>query len=227
MVFKGGYVALRVYASPRYTIDLDALLKRGDLGAIVKTAQVAAEADLGDGVWFKLEKTVDLETQGEYGGIRLVFRTGIGEILKNLKKAQIINLDIGKGDPVVPGPIAVETPFLLGEGTLSWSVYPAETTVAEKLHALIVRHSASSRSKDVFDLNLLLPKCNPSILKNAISETFRYRGDAIPENVVQHVQEIDRKILRAGWASATGDLPLKADFDEQFDALVTRLRKLR
>jgi hypothetical protein len=28
LVFKGGYVSLRVYASPRYTIDLDVLLRR-------------------------------------------------------------------------------------------------------------------------------------------------------------------------------------------------------
>ena len=31
LVFKGGYVSLRVYNSPRYTVDLDALLLRGPL----------------------------------------------------------------------------------------------------------------------------------------------------------------------------------------------------
>ncbi len=125
---------------------------------MTKIAQAAAESDLKDGVWFRAEKTVDLKTQGEYGGLRIVLRTGIGEILKNLKKAQIVHFDIGKGDPVVPGPVDVETPFLLGGGSLSWRVYPVETTVAEKLHALIIRGSESSRSKDVFDLGLLLPK---------------------------------------------------------------------
>lgn len=82
LVFKGGYVSLRVYDSPRYTIDLDALLRSGSLQELSKTAKVAAESDLDDGVWFRLEKTVDLETQGDYGGLRLVLRCGIGEILK-------------------------------------------------------------------------------------------------------------------------------------------------
>jgi hypothetical protein len=141
LVFKGGYVSLRVYESPRYTIDLDALLRRGRLDSIASVVRLAAEEEGTDGVWFRLEKTVDLQTQGEYGGLRIVMRAGLGEIPKNLKKAQIVHLDIGKGDPVVPGPVEVETPFILGGGSLSWRVYPVETTVAEKLHALVVRGS--------------------------------------------------------------------------------------
>jgi len=62
LVFKGGYVSLRVYGSPRYTVDLDVLLKRGKLEDIVKSAQAVAEKDIGDAVWFRLESTVDLET---------------------------------------------------------------------------------------------------------------------------------------------------------------------
>ncbi len=224
LVFKGGYVSLRVYASPRYTIDLDVLLRQGSLESVAETARIAVEADLGDAVWFRLEKTVDLATQGEYGGLRIVFRAGLGEVLKNLKKAQIVHLDIGKGDPVVPDPVEVETPFLLGGGSLSWRVYPVETTVAEKLHALIVRGSESSRSKDIFDLNLLLPKCDASVLRRSLAETFRHRGDALPDNLVRHIQEIDRKILKMGWGSAIGDLAGQPVFDEEFESLVRRLR---
>jgi predicted nucleotidyltransferase component of viral defense system len=226
LVFKGGYVSLRVYDSPRYTIDLDALLRKGTLESIVKTAQAAAEVDLGDGVWFRLEKTVDLETQGEYGGLRLVLRAGIGEVLPNLKKAQIVNLDIGKGDPVVPGPVETETPFLLGGGSLSWQVYPVETTVAEKLHALITRGSESSRSKDVFDLNLLLGRCTAAVLKRSLQETFRHRGNELPEDIIDHLERINRRILKMGWMSAVGDLPGPPDFDEEYGQMLQKLKKL-
>lgn len=118
---------------------------------------------------------------------------------KKLKKAQIVHLDIGKGDPIVPGPVEVETPFLLGGGSLSWRVYPVETTVAEKLHALIARGSESSRSKDIFDLSLLLKRCNAEILKRSISETFRHRNYPIPSNIVHQLQQIDRHLLTK-WA---------------------------
>jgi predicted nucleotidyltransferase component of viral defense system len=222
LVFKGGYVSLRVYDSPRYTIDLDALLRRGSLESVTLDAQVAAESDFGDGAWFRLEKTVDLETQGEYGGLRLVLRAGLGEALPKLKKAQIVHLDIGKGDPVTPAPIEVETPYLLGRGSLSWRVYPVETTVAEKLHALIVRGSESSRSKDIFDLSLLLEKCDGAVLKRALQETFRHRGDELPSDLKGYLEKIDRRVLKMGWKSAVGDVPSAPDFDEYFDQVVAQ-----
>lgn len=154
LVFKGGYVALRVYNSPRFTVDLDALLKRGNMETMIKNAISSAEAHLNDAVWFRFEKIIDLKTQGEYGGRRLVFRSGIGPILKDIRRAQLIQLDIGTGDPITPGPVNNELPELLGPGRLSWQVYPIETSAAEKLHALITRGSENSRAKDIFDLSL-------------------------------------------------------------------------
>lgn len=223
LVFKGGYVSLRVYDSPRYTIDLDALLNKGRLGEVSKIIQSIIESESSDGVWFRLEKTVDLETQGEYGGLRLVLRAGIGEVLPDIKRAQIVHLDIGTGDPIVPGPVKVETPYLLGGGIFSWQVYPVETTVAEKLHALVVRGSASSRSKDIFDLNLLLGKCNAQNLKKSITETFLYRGDEVPRSLSAHLRKIDRTLLKMGWLSAVVDLTPVPDFDDSFDWVITFL----
>lgn len=57
---------------------------------------------------------MDLATQGEYGGIRHTYRAGIGELLKDIKRAQIINLDLGIGDPITPGPQKVEVKLLPG-----------------------------------------------------------------------------------------------------------------
>lgn len=153
-----------------------------------------------------------------------MFRAGIGNPLSNLKKAQIIHLDIGAGDPVTPEPIQTETPNLLGDGTLSWSVYPVETTVAEKLHALVVRASANSRSKDIFDLTLLLPKCDTDLLFQAIEATFRYRGDKMPDDVSLHLEQMDTKLLKMGWASAVTDIPAAPSFEDAFSELVNQLK---
>lgn len=227
LVFKGGYVSLRVYNSPRYTVDLDALLTKGSLSEAITASIRAAELDVGDGAWFKSESSFDLETQGEYGCHRVVFRCGIGEILPDLKRAQIVNLDVGKGDPIVPAHQEVQTPFLLGGGTLSWKVYPVETTVAEKLHALIVRGSQSSRAKDIFDLVLLIPKCDQSHLRKALLETFRYRGEKLPSNIAEHVKNIERGLLKKGWTSAVGEISNAQDFDDAFDALIKSLAALK
>lgn len=228
LVFKGGYVSLRVYNSPRYTVDLDALLMKGSLEKTITIAARAAETDLGDGVWFRSERSVDLETQGEYGGHRIVFRCGLGELLPDLRRAQVVNLDVGKGDPVVPGHLQAETPFLLGGGSLSWQVYPVETTVAEKLHALILRGAQNSRAKDIFDLVLLLPKCESGNLKAALTETFRYRGETLPTSIAKHVRGIDKGLLEKGWKSAVGEIQEAKSFAETYDMLVKQLsdRKL-
>ena len=109
LVFKGGYVGLRVYNSNRYTVDLDALLVKADIPSILKQTGKAIETDTGDGAWFVLESQIELKTQGEYGGVRQVYRSGIGSIPKDIKRAQIINFDLGIGDPVTPGPVSTIT----------------------------------------------------------------------------------------------------------------------
>lgn len=76
-------------------------------------ARSCAESHLDDGVWFRFEDQVDLTTQGEYGGIRQVYRAGIGEVFKELTKAQMIHFDLGIGDPVTPAPKKIETPSLV------------------------------------------------------------------------------------------------------------------
>jgi hypothetical protein len=91
LVFKGGFVALKQYESPRYTIDLDALARRNPGTALERLIDSAISQRLEDAVWFRRESTIDLATQGEYGGIRFSLRAGIGEVLKNLKRAQILN----------------------------------------------------------------------------------------------------------------------------------------
>jgi hypothetical protein len=102
LVFKGGFVGLKIYESPRYTVDLDALLLKTNIDQTLERVKHKAESEMNDGVWFRFESQVDLATQGEYGGIRQSYRAAIGEVLKNLKKAQVIHFDLGIGDPVTP-----------------------------------------------------------------------------------------------------------------------------
>lgn len=92
LVFKGGFVGLKIYESPRYTVDLDALLLKANIDETLERVKQQAESDLNDGVWFRFESQTDLATQGEYGGIRHSYRAGIGEVLKNLKKHRLFIL---------------------------------------------------------------------------------------------------------------------------------------
>jgi len=223
LVFKGGFVGLRVYQSSRYTVDLDALLMRSNLDNTLEKTKAAAEQDLGDGVWFHFEEQMDLATQGEYGGIRQVYRTGIGERLKNVKKAQIINFDLGIGDPVTPRPIATETRGLLSDEDLSWSVYPIETIIAEKLHALVVREEANSRSKDIYDLKIFLPKADKEVLKTALKKCFAYRGADLPQSFSEFLKSLNTAVLERGWPSAVASILDAPQFKTAFAELISHL----
>jgi len=206
LVFKGGFVGMKIYDSPRYTIDLDALLLKSNIGQTLEQTKTAAESDLDDGVWFHYEEQIDLQTQGEYGGFRQVYRAGVGPKLKKLKKAQIINFDLGIGDPVVPGPSKTISGTLLSKEYLSWSVYPIETIIAEKLHALISLGAANSRSKDVFDLSIFLPKADPKSLALALEKTFSFRGTELPTNIAGAVSNLNTKALERGWKNAVSNI---------------------
>jgi predicted nucleotidyltransferase component of viral defense system len=223
LVFKGGFVGLKVYQSPRYTIDLDALLVKSNIEQTLHLVKKQAQSDRDDGVWFRFESQMDLATQGEYGGIRHTYRAGIGEILKDIKRAQIINFDLGIGDPITPGPQKVEVKTFTGNETLSWSVYSVETICAEKLHALISHGDDNSRSKDVHDLAIFLPKADPKTLKKAIKNCFEFRETELPKSFIEQVRQLNTSRLEKGWDSAVSSIPNVGSFRVAFEELCKHL----
>jgi len=221
LVFKGGFVGLKVYNSARYTVDVDALVVNADVESILERAKRFTETDLADGVWFRFENQIDLATQGEYGGIRQTYRSGIGEVLKNLNKAQVVHFDVGIGDPVTPEPMSIETDsFIVTDSNLSWLVYPVETIIAEKMHALISHGDINSRSKDVYDLAFLLPKADANILKKALTRCFEFRETELPYSFTTVLKSMNTKSIEKGWISATASIPDKPKFHETFETIV-------
>ena len=227
LVFKGGFVALKVYGSPRYTIDLDALLVKANFDPTLALIRQNAESDAGDSVWFQFEKQDRLMTQGEYGGVRQIYRAGIGEILPNIKRAPVIHFDLGIGDPITPGPQKVETPsFFPQNEDISWSVYPVETIIAEKLHALVSHGDANSRSKDVHDLLVFLPKAEADTLGTAIKRCFEFRETELPEKISAEIKKINTQRLEQGWANSVSTVPNAPEFKIAFDTVIKNIARL-
>jgi predicted nucleotidyltransferase component of viral defense system len=227
LVFKGGFVGLKIYESPRYTVDLDALLVKSNIESTLKLVKEKAESNLSDGVWFRFESQVDLATQGEYGGIRHVYRAGIGEVLKNIKKAQVVNFDLGIGDPVTPAPQKVVTPTMFETNEeISWSVYPIETICAEKLHALISHGDLNSRSKDIHDLAIFLPNADSKTLKEAINKSFAFRETDVPPSFSNVLKKLDTTRLERGWANAVASVKDASSFKIAFQNLLDQVSKL-
>ncbi|MBK6725415.1 MAG: nucleotidyl transferase AbiEii/AbiGii toxin family protein [Acidobacteria bacterium] len=227
LVFKGGFVGLKVYNSSRYTVDVDALVVQARVDSTLERARACAETDLDDGVWFRFEDQLDLATQGEYGGIRQTYRAGIGEVFANLKRAQIVHFDVGISDPIIPEPSLTQTASLIiPESTLSWVVYPIETIIAEKMHALVAHGDLNSRSKDVYDLAFLLPRANAVVLGQALKRCFEYRKTEFPGSFTTILKSMDTKALQRGWISATASIADKPKFQDNFETIAILINRM-
>ena len=131
-----------------------------------------------DGVAFQPDTAhaAEIRKEANYAGIRVM-------LLCMIDGARCqIQIDIGFGDAVTPGPEEVEYPVLLDEFALpKLRVYPRYTVVAEKFEALSVLGIANSRMKDYFDLWILTQHTDfdGETLCRAIQATFDRRKTAL------------------------------------------------
>ena len=93
-----------------------------------------------------------------------------------------VQIDVGFGDAVTPGPLELEYPVLLDQPTPILYAYPRETVAAEKFEAIIALDLANSRMKDFYDLFAMsrLFAFDGVTLAAAIHATFERRATAIP-----------------------------------------------
>jgi predicted nucleotidyltransferase component of viral defense system len=129
-----------------------------------------------------LPDTVDVQPIREedaYGGRRVTLEARLGPARLR------IQVDVGIGDAITPGPQWLEYPSLLDLPRPRLRAYPRETVVAEKLHAMVMLGTRNSRMKDYFDLHALLREdaLDPTQLAQAIASTFERRRTDIPPDV--------------------------------------------
>lgn len=164
----------------RPTRDLD-LAGRGDPspdGLAAFFRGLCAQAVPDDGLSFDGEsvQVVGIREQQEYQGQRV-------RMLAHLGSARIqLQVDVGFGDVVTPAPQEVEFPTLLDLPAPRLRVYPKETVVAEKFHALTTLGLLNSRMKDFYDLDWMARSFTfeGTTLVEAIRATFARRQTLLP-----------------------------------------------
>jgi hypothetical protein len=122
----------------------------------------------------------EIRDNARYGGIRV-------DLLGRLGNARCkLQIDVGYGDVVTPGPEVVSYPCLLTDNpTPQLKAYPKETVIAEKLEAIVSLGMANSRMKDYFDLFVLLREgtLELKLVSNAVERTFERRMTIMPHEV--------------------------------------------
>jgi len=179
-VLKGALMFAVWQAPPsRYTRDID-LLGRIDnaVESVVSAIQaICQEPAPEDGLHFAAETVVGdrIMEAANYEGVRVRFVAYLG-------KARIpLRLDIGFGDPVVPGSSLIRLPTLLDFPLPELQGYSRESTIAEKLQAMVYLGAINTRMKDFYDVWLLATRFDfdGRTLAQAIRETFRARRTAL------------------------------------------------
>ena len=136
--------------------------------------------DVPDGMVYQAAsvRAVEIRKEAQYDGVRVT-------LLGLLDGARCqVQVDIGFGDAVTPGPLAIEYPAMLADlGAPKLKAYPHYTVVAEKLEAICKLGMTNTRMKDYFDLWTLAKQSNfeGHILHQALTATFARRGCAIPQ----------------------------------------------
>lgn len=167
----------------RPTQDMDLLGKQisNDINSIQKIFKDVLSLDYKDGLTFSIDTmTVENITEdAKYSGVRVKVRCLLGNA------ANVLNIDVGFGDVIVPKPIEMQFPCILdSEPAPDIYVYTMESIIAEKFHAMIKLGLMNSRMKDFCDIYTLSKVNNfeGAVLAEALRETFERRNTSFEKN---------------------------------------------
>jgi len=166
-------------ATSRPTKDID-LLGRMDhsTDALAATMRdICGQAVEADGLVFDPDsvEAVVIKEDADYEGVRVILRGS----LQNARIA--MQIDIGFGDVMYPGPEMMEYPTILNHAAPRLRGYARETTTAEKFEAMVKLGQVNSRIKDFYDIWALSRQFDfdGKTLAAAIQKTFAHRRTTV------------------------------------------------
>lgn len=176
-----GALLLHIWRSSdiRSTMDIDLLGKTKNDETVVSNQikEILLNEVDPDGLIFDVDsiQTEKITEDADYEGIRLRLLCSLGNTRINLQ------VDIGFGDIIHPGPARQELPPVLDFSAPKISCYSRESAIAEKYEAIVALGDINSRMKDFYDIWLLARQYEfkSEILSKAISLTFEKRNTDI------------------------------------------------
>ncbi len=202
-ILKGGLM-LHAWKAPlaRATRDVDLLGRlENSLEVVGRTIREVCSTEVTpDGLVFDPDTlTVEhIHEEAESPGVRVRFMGLLGKVRLGMQ------LDVGFGDVVVPGPEPLVYPTLLDLPAPSLDGYPRETVIAEKFQAMVFLGALNSRMKDFYDVWLLARRFDfdGCVLARALAATFARRETRIePEPVAFTRDFVGGTHARTGWSA--------------------------
>jgi predicted nucleotidyltransferase component of viral defense system len=218
----------------RPTRDLDFLGSGNfDVESAISVIRDVVSILAEDGIRFDVESVtgVAIRETNEYRGARIHLDATLDTVRIRMQ------IDIGLGDVVTPPARQATLPVILKDSARpKIKVYPVETIVAEKLHAIVKLGIANSRMKDFFDVWFLAStqEFDHDLLARAMRRTFDRRRTALPAEAFAlseafyadaRKQALWRAFLRKNGLDAPAEFAVVGDLLRTF--LVPPLRSAR
>ena len=213
LVLKGGLFIYSVTDfDSRVTVDVDFLLRKvpntpEQLQTVIET--IISTPTGNDFVTFEIKDIAPIAVAKKYAGIgvSLVAR------IKNTKTP--FSIDFGVGDVIVPKQEKRKIPTQLDDFTApTVNTYSLETTIAEKIDAILSLMEFSSRMKDYYDIYYLANKFDfdGATLTEALRKTFENRGHTFTAEQFEQVMAFDSdETMQKKWNAFVRKIAAKTD----------------
>lgn len=213
LVLKGG---LFIYSitdfDSRVTVDVDFLLRKvpntpEQLKPVLE--EIIGTPTGNDFITFEIKNIAPIAVAKKYAGIgaSLVAR------IKNTRTP--FSIDFGVGDVIVPRQEKRKIPTQLEDFTApTVNTYSLETTIAEKLDAILSLMEFSSRMKDYYDIYYLANKFDfdGATLTEALRKTFENRGHTFTGEQFEQVMAFaDDEAMQKKWKAFVRKIDTKTD----------------
>lgn len=212
-VLKGG---LFIYSltdfDSRVTVDIDFLLRQmpntpEQLKKVI--AEIIKTPTGNEFITFEITEIVPISVAKKYAGISASLLARI----KNTKTP--FSIDFGVGDVIVPKQEKRKIPTQLDNfNSPVVNTYSLETTIAEKLDAILSLMEFSSRMKDYYDIYYLANKFNydGNLLTEALRKTFNNREHTFTIKQFEQVMEFaGNDAMQRKWKAFVRKINTKTD----------------
>ncbi len=213
LVLKGG---LFLYSltdfDSRVTVDVDFLLRKipntpEQLKGILE--KIIAVHTGNDFVTFEIKDVAPIAAAKKYAGIG----ASIVARIKNTRTP--FSIDFGVGDVIVPKQEKRKIPTQLEDfDSPMVNTYSIETTVAEKIDAILSLMEFSSRMKDYYDIYYLANKFDfdGKVLTEALRKTFQNREHNFTVEQFEQVMSFDEDTaMQKKWKAFVRKIDTKTD----------------
>ncbi len=213
LVLKGG---LFLYSltdfDSRVTVDVDFLLRQipntpEQLKGVLE--EIIAVQTGNDFVTFEIKDVAPIAVAKKYAGIG----ASIVARIKNTRTP--FGIDFGVGDVIVPNQEKRKIPTQLDDfAAPTVNTYSIETTVAEKIDAILSLMEFSSRMKDYYDIYYLADKFDfdGKVLTEALKKTFENREHNFTVEQFEQVMSFDDDVtMQKKWKAFVRKIDIKTD----------------